>query len=69
MAIEDVSWAIDEVAEIADAHEEIISQNETATRYSCIDPIICAMGWDLTDPDEVRVEYTIGLLVLQRQLA
>ena len=36
--------------------EELLNTNEEATRYALIDPILRSLGWDLNDPDQVRVE-------------
>ena len=33
---------------------------ETRTRYWLIDPILRALGWDVSNPDEVRVEFSIN---------
>ncbi len=33
--------------------------NETQTRYSLIDPVLCALGWDVADPDCVNVEVEV----------
>ena len=32
------------------------SVDETRTRYTLIDPVLRALGWDLADPSQVRVE-------------
>lgn len=34
------------------------SPNETKTRYTIIDPILCALGWDTTNPKLVAPEYS-----------
>ncbi|MCY3692806.1 MAG: hypothetical protein OXI54_16370 [Chloroflexota bacterium] len=34
-----------------------LSTNELHTRYTAIDPLIRALGWDTEDPFQVRVEY------------
>ena len=38
-------------------HDEVLSKNETVTRYALIDPLLTALGWDLHDPGQVRTEY------------
>ena len=40
-----------------DAHGEYIASLEVRTRYALIDPILQALGWNLTDPSQVQVEY------------
>lgn len=34
-----------------------LSSNELHTRYTAIDPILSALGWDTGDPLQIRVEY------------
>ena len=38
-------------------HREHLQTNETATRYALIDPLLTALGWDLSDPSQVLAEY------------
>ena len=33
------------------------NNHETSTRYIIVDPILRALGWDLSDPDECVTEY------------
>ena len=40
-----------------DAHGKYIASLEVRTRYALVDPILQALGWDLTDPSQVQVEY------------
>ena len=40
-------------------YEVILSDNESMTRYVLIDPLLRALGWDLSDPDIVRTEDTV----------
>lgn len=41
-------------------HRESLSKNELRTRISLIDPLLCALGWDVSDPGVVLLEYSIG---------
>ena len=36
------------------------NNHETATRYIIIDPILRALGWDLSDPKDCIVEYKVS---------
>ena len=36
-----------------------VNNHETSTRYSVIDPILRALGWDLSNPAECVVEYPV----------
>lgn len=47
------------VKKIIDSHADKLKNNETATRYSLIDPLLRHLGWDISNPDEVIPEYGI----------
>ena len=38
-------------------HKEVLSANETRTRTQLIEPLLSALGWDVTDPASVTPEY------------
>ena len=40
-----------------DAHGKYIASLEVRTRYALIDPILQALGWNLSDPSHVQLEY------------
>lgn len=42
-----------------DAHRDTLQANETRTRVSLIDPLLCALGWDTADPELVTLEYDV----------
>jgi predicted type IV restriction endonuclease len=49
------SW--DKVTACMDEHgKTVLGANEEATRYALIDPILVALGWDVSNPKYVRVE-------------
>lgn len=60
MGLDDLAQAVERVRETAKKHEKLLSQNEALTRYCLIDPILRALGWDTTDPQQVRVEEAAG---------
>jgi len=39
-------------------YRELFSKNEASVRYALINPLLQALGWDLTNPDEVIPEYS-----------
>ena len=41
-------------------HRELLQQRETRTRMVLIDPLLTALGWDVSDPDLVIPEYEVG---------
>ena len=38
-----------------------VNNHETSTRYIVIDPILQALGWELSNPTECVVEYAVAL--------
>ena len=49
--------AIKEASRLVEAHGEYIASKEVRTRYALIDPILQALGWNLSDPSYVQLEY------------
>ena len=49
-----------ELSEKIRRHGDVFRNNETATRYSLIDPVLTALGWDLADTSQVRPEFPLG---------
>ena len=49
--------AIKEASRLVEAHGEYIASKEVRTRYALIDPILQALGWNLSDPSQVKLEY------------
>ena len=41
-------------------HGTSLRENETRTRVALIDPILRALGWDVSDPKLVAPEFTVG---------
>ena len=52
-AIETVKLRIQE-------HGASLRENETRTRVTLIDPILKALGWDVSDPSAVTLEYDVN---------
>ena len=42
------------------SHGNELRENETRTRMALIDPLLHALGWDVSDPGMVKPEYKIG---------
>ena len=40
--------------------ERVSYEDETSTRVSLIDPLLRTLGWNVTDPAQVRLEYPTG---------
>lgn len=43
-------------------HRSSLSNNELRTRISLIDPLLCTLGWDVSDPGIVTLEYSIDTI-------
>lgn len=61
---------IDKIRHTIKEHSDALSKNEMLTRYALIDPLLRAMGWDLSNPSEAipednaapggKTDYTLG---------
>ena len=60
MLLGDLVTAIQTVQARIREHGNSLSQNEYRTRISLIDPILTALGWDVSDPALVTHEYAVG---------
>ena len=45
------------VRQVGEHGDYIVVTHEMRTRYAVIDPILQALGWDLSDPSQVRLEH------------
>ena len=41
-------------------HGDYLSKHETRTRQVLIDPLLRELGWDVSDPTAVQLEYRVG---------
>ena len=60
MLLDDLVTAIQAVQQRIREHGTTLSQNEFRTRLALIDPILNALGWDVSDPVFVTPEYQAG---------
>ncbi len=63
MALKDVELAISRavaIMEDTDRYADTLSVHEMNTRYMLIDPVITALGWDLSHPDQVTFELDLN---------
>ena len=49
--------SIAEARRVLTKHGEYLRGNETATRALVIDGVLTALGWDIKDPERVRLEH------------
>ncbi len=47
------------VRDTALKYQAKLSNSEASTRSSLIDPLLCALGWDISNPNMIEVEKTI----------
>ena len=60
MWLDELNELVGTLRERIEQHKDVLSKSETATRYALIDPLLTALGWDLSDPGQVRTEYNTG---------
>ena len=51
---------IEEDRRILKEHYKYLAGNETATRVLVIDRVVTALGWDIKDPIQVRLEHRVN---------
>lgn len=57
MVLEGLIQVIQNISNRVCKYPSIFQGNETQTRYSLINPLLKALGWDIEDPEQVRLEY------------
>ena len=60
MALDELMECIDLLQERMRSHRDTLRENETRTRMALIDPMLRALGWDVSDPAAVTPEYKGG---------
>ena len=60
MALNDLVDCIEVLKSRMQSHRVDLEENETRTRMALIDPLLCALGWDVSDPAMVTPEYKVG---------
>ena len=60
MLLDDLVGVIETLKERIAAHGVSLRENETRTRMALIDPLLQALGWDVSDPAMVTPEYSVG---------
>ncbi len=59
MGLDDLVRCIELLKERMQAHRDVLSENETRTRMALINPLLRALGWDVSDPGIVTPEYNV----------
>ncbi len=60
MALDDLQRVIENLRNMIEVHRDYLSEDETRTRQVLIDPLLRKLGWDVSDPQAVELEYKMG---------
>ena len=60
MALDDLQAVIESLQDKIKEHYADLSSSETRTRQVLIDPLLKELGWDVSDPSQVELEYSAG---------
>ena len=60
MALDDLQGIIERLQDRIETHRSYLSGHETRTRQVLIDPLLRELGWDVSDPEAVQLEYRVG---------
>ena len=60
MGLDDLVARIELLQARIRSHKAALRENETRTRMALIDPLMHALGWDVSDPGVVRPEYKVS---------
>ena len=57
MALDDLHGVIKKLQDTIETHRDYLSEHETRTRQVLIDPLLRELGWDVSDPGVVQLEF------------
>ena len=60
MPLDDLVNIIETLQQRIRDHGPTLRENETRTRMALIDPLLTALGWDVSDPSVVTPEYSVN---------
>ena len=60
MALDDLRVTIEKLQNKIRTHRPYLSGKETATRQVLVDSLLLALGWDVSEPAQVELEYSAG---------
>ena len=60
MPLEELVGEIELLKERMKSHRAVLQEKEARTRMGLIDPLLQALGWDVSDPGMVTPEYKVG---------
>lgn len=59
MALDDLHGIVEKLRDLIETHRAYLSGDETRTRQVLIDPLLRELGWDVSNPDTVELEYRV----------
>lgn len=59
MALDSLQRVIEKLQKTIEAHRSYLAENETRTRQVLIDPLLRKLGWDVSNPNMVHLEYSV----------
>ncbi len=59
MVLGNLQSAIEKLQKMIEAHRGYLAENETRTRQVLIDPLLRKLGWDVSNPNIVQLEYRV----------
>ena len=59
MVLDNLQSAIEKLRKTIEAHRGYLAENETRTRQVLIDPLLRRLGWDVSNPNIVQLEYKV----------
>ena len=59
MALGNLQSTIEKLRKTIEAHRGYLAENETGTRQVLIDPLLRKLGWDVSNPNIVQLEYRV----------
>ena len=60
MLLDDLTGVIETLRERIQSHGDALRENETRTRMALVDPLLQALGWDVSDPAVVTPEFKVS---------
>lgn len=54
--LDDLTQTIETLQERIRTHGKSVGDYESRTRVTLVDPMLCALGWDVSDPSRVQIE-------------
>ena len=59
MVLDSLQSAIEKLRKTMETHRGYLAENETRTRQVLIDPLLRKLGWDVSNPNIVQLEYKV----------